>query len=283
MSPSASAAALWMIGTIVSFVAMAVAIRELSESHHTFWILSLRSFVGLAALGVVVAFVGKRAIASQAPGWQIRRNLAHFLGQSGWTYGLGVLPLATVFTLEFTVPAWTALLAVLFLGERLSGARAVAVAGGIAGVLVILRPGLAAPEPAALVVLGAAVAYAAAHGMTKHLTRSDGVLAILFWMAAVQLPLALAANAAFGRFTWPVAADAPWIAVVGLAALGAHACLARALSLADAIIVLPLDFLRLPLIVLVAWALYGEALRPEVALGGAIILATLLDALRRER
>ena len=166
MSPPAAPvarAALWMTGTIVSFVAMAVAIRELSENHHTFWILSLRSLVGLAALGLVVAFAGRRAIASRAPGWQIRRNLAHFLGQSGWTYGLGVLPLATVFTLEFTVPAWTALLAMLFLGERLSGARAVAVAGGLAGVLVILRPGLVVPDGAALVVLGAAIAYAAAH------------------------------------------------------------------------------------------------------------------------
>jgi len=134
-----------------------------------------------------------------------------------------------------------------------------------------------------LVVLGAAVAYAGAHTMTKQLTHTDGALAILFWMSAIQLPIGLAANAAFGAWVMPTLADAPWVLMVGLAALSAHFCMTRALKLADATIVMPLDFIRLPLIVLVGWAFYGEMLRIEVAIGASIIIASLLYTLRRER
>ena len=73
-----------------------------------------------------------------------------------------LLPLATVFALEFTMPAWTILLAPLFLGERMTPSRVGAVVLGLAGVLVILRPGLESFQPAALLVLAAAFGYAVA-------------------------------------------------------------------------------------------------------------------------
>jgi len=278
-------AAAWMIGTLVSFIAMAVAIRELSTSLHTFEILAWRSLVGLVAVLGLGAVTGWHVLKAVQLRWQIARNLVHFLGQAGWAYGLAVLPLATVFTLEFTMPAWASLLAILFLGERMTLARAVAVAGGFIGILVILRPGMVALDAAMLIVLGSALAYAMAHTMTKHLTRRETIPAILFWMALVQLPIGfgLALSPLGDGWTMPGMAEAPWIAVVGLGALSAHLCLARAFSIADAIIVMPLDFLRLPLIVLIGAWFYGEALRPEVAIGAAIIIATLLFALMRER
>ncbi len=278
-------AAAWMVGTLVSFIAMAIAVRELSASLHTFEILAWRSMVGLVAMLCLGAVTGWHALKPVQLRWQIGRNLMHFLGQAGLAYGLAVLPLATVFTLEFTMPAWAALLAILFLGERMTLARAVAVAGGFIGILVILRPGVVALDAAMLIVLGSALAYAMAHTMTKHLTRRETIPAILFWMALVQLPigLGLALSPAGDGWTMPGLSEAPWIALVGLGALTAHLCLARAFSIADAIIVMPLDFLRLPLIVLIGASFYGEALRPEVAIGAAIIIATLLFALFRER
>ena len=209
--------------------------------------------------------------------------MLHFIGTASWTWGLGVLPLATVFTLEFTVPAWVAIFAVLFLGERLTRARGVAIAGGIIGVAVILRAGATAPQWEMLVVLGSAAAYAAAHTATKHLTRNDGTLAILFWMAVLQLPAALSLAFAFEKWPPLVIADLPGILAVGLFALSAHYCLTRALSSADAVIVIPLDFLRLPLITVVGAWLYGESLAPEVAAGAAIMIASLLYAVMRER
>ena len=96
-----------------------------------------------------------------------------------------------MFALEFTTPAWTVLLAVPVLGERLTASRIGAVVLGLIGVLVILRPGLATFQPAALLVLAAALGFAATMITTKQLTRTDSTFAIIFWMNVIQTPLAL--------------------------------------------------------------------------------------------
>ena len=276
-------AALWMVGTLLSFCAMAVAIRELSAHFGTFEILAFRSIIGVIVVGGLALAMGRKVVRTRQMRWQVRRNVVHFAGQAGWTYGLGVLPFATVFSIEFTMPAWTAVLAILFLGERMTRGRLVAIVGGIVGVVVILRPDLALPDPAALIVLGAAIAYAGAHTMTKQLTHSDGSLAILFWMSVIQLPMALVFIGLGDGWTPPRATNMPWIALVGIAALTAHFCLARALSAADAMVVMPLDFARLPLIALVGTLLYGEVLTISVGVGAVIIAASLMVSLHTER
>ncbi len=276
-------AALWMVGALLSFCAMAVAIRELSAHFGTFEILAYRGIIGVIVVGGMALAMGRQVVRTRQMRWQVRRNVVHFAGQAGWTYGLGVLPFATVFSIEFTMPAWTAVLAVLFLGERMTRGRLIAIVGGIVGVVVILRPDVALPDPAALIVLGAAIAYAGAHIMTKQLTHSDGPLAILFWMSVIQLPMSLVFIGLGDGWHTPGVIDMPWIAAVGLAALAAHFCLARALSFADAMVVMPLDFARLPLIALVGALLYGEILTVGVGVGAVIIGVSLMISLRTER
>ncbi|MFP6759480.1 MAG: DMT family transporter [Alphaproteobacteria bacterium] len=284
-SPRSNAvrAALWMIGALLGFCVMAVAIRELSGRHGTFEILAYRSIIGIIVVGGIALAMGRQVVRTRQMRWQVRRNLVHFVGQAGWTYGLGVLPFATVFSIEFTMPAWTAVLAVLFLRERMTRGRLIAIVGGIVGVVVILRPDVALPDPSALIVLGAAIAYAGAHIMTKQLTHSDGPLAILFWMSVMQLPLSLVFIGLGDGWRMPSVVDMPWIAAVGLAALAAHFCLARALSFADAIVVMSLDFARLPLIALVGALLYGEVLNVGVGIGAVIIAVSLMVSLHTER
>ena len=81
------------------------------------------------------------------------RNVIHFGAQYCWALALTLLPFATVFALEFTSPAWTALLAGWLLSERLTPSRIGAVILGLIGVVIILRPGLAVFNPAVLLVL----------------------------------------------------------------------------------------------------------------------------------
>ena len=99
-----------------------------------------------------------------------------------------MLPLAMVFALEFTMPAWTALLAVWFLHERMTPSRLGVVVLGLIGVLVILRPGIAGFNPAAILVLLAAFGYAITMITTKQLTMTETTFGIVFWMAVIQLP-----------------------------------------------------------------------------------------------
>jgi drug/metabolite transporter (DMT)-like permease len=263
-------AAAWMGGALLSFMAMAVAGRELSAELTTFQILFFRSVVGLAAVCLLLSRFGWGQIRTRQPGLHLVRNLAHFGGQFGWFYGLAFIPLAEVFAIEFTLPIWTAFWAALLLGERVTAPRMAAVALGVAGLLIILRPGAEAVSPAALAVLASAVCYALAHTLTRRLALADAPLAILFYMTVIQLPLGLIPSLA--DWATPSAALWPWVLLVGLTALTAHYCMARALALAPATVVVPMDFLRLPLIAVVGALFYGEALEWPVLAGAAVML-----------
>lgn len=264
-------AALWMAGALVSFMAMAIAGRELSKELTTFQILFFRSLVGLAVIAAILQHAGWGKVKTRAFGTHVLRNLAHFGGQYGWFTGLALIPLTEVFAIEFTMPIWTAILATLVLGERMNRLRTFAVALGFVGTLVILRPGVASVSPGALAVLAAALAYAFSYTLTKRLSGTDAPITIVFYMTAIQLPLGLAP--ALPGWVWPSADAWPWVGIVAITALSAHYCQVRAFQLADATVVAPMDFLRLPLIALVGFVYYGEALNMWVLVGAAIVCA----------
>jgi drug/metabolite transporter (DMT)-like permease len=264
-------ATLWMFGAIVSFSTMAIAGRELSAELSTFQILFFRSLAGFSLMLVLLSRTGWWQLKTRYFGIHLIRNLAHYGGQYGWFYGIAMIPLAEVFAIEFTMPIWTAILAALMLGERISRQRALAIAIGFAGVLVMLRPGIAVISPAALAVLAAAFAYGFAHTLTKRLSGTDSPMAILFYTTAIQLPVALLP--ALHDWAWPSLAAWPWVFGVGAAALSAHYCLTRAFMLEDAAVVMPIDFLRLPFIAVIGYIFYDESLQFWVFVGGAIVFA----------
>jgi drug/metabolite transporter (DMT)-like permease len=192
----------------------------------------------------------------------IFRNTIHLGGQYLWATAILLLPLATAFALEFTAPAWTLLLAALVLGERLTTSRIGAVVLGLLGVLVILRPGLETFQPAALLMLAAAIGFACSLIATKRLTRTDPTFAIVFWMNLIQLPLALlASDPLFLRKSTLM--HYPALVALGIAGLASHYCVTNAFRSGDATVVVPLDFMRIPLIALIGWWLYGERWMPS--------------------
>ena len=119
-------AALWMSGTLVSFMAMAIGGRELSAQLSTFQILLFRSIIGLLIVGFLLWRSNWRQILTKHLWVHILRNISHFGGQFGWFYGIAFIPLAEVFALEFTVPVWTAVLATVLLREQITRARVAA-------------------------------------------------------------------------------------------------------------------------------------------------------------
>jgi drug/metabolite transporter (DMT)-like permease len=276
--PPALRGALWMVGAVLSFTIMAIAVRELQRHMGSFEIVFMRSVVMLAIVLTLLPRAGLAAIRSRQFHLHVWRNLIHFLGQVLWVYSIGALTLATVFAIEFTMPVWTALLAWIFLKERLSPPRLAMLGLGLAGVLVILRPGGGSFHPAALGMVLGSLCYASSFIFTKRISATDRALAVLFWMSAIQLPIALAASLP----TWvnPVLADAPWILAIGVGSYTAHYCMTRAVMAADASLVTGIDFIRLPLIALVGALAYGEALDPLVFVGAAIIFAGTYYGLR---
>jgi len=264
-------AAIWMIGAVLSFMAMAIAGRQLSTELSTFQILFFRSLIGLIVIAVLVQRSGWARVKTKVFGTHLLRNVAHFCGQYGWFYGIARIPLTEVFAIEFTLPIWTAVLAALFLGERMTHSRAIAIGIGFVGVLVILRPGIAIVGGGALAVLGGAVGYAISYVATKRLTRTEAPLTVLIYMTAIQLPLGFVPSLA--HWVWPSSVAWPWVAVVALCALSAHYGLTRAFKLADASVVAPMDFVRLPLIAIIGFVLYGERVDVWVFVGAGIVCA----------
>jgi drug/metabolite transporter (DMT)-like permease len=278
--PVALRGALWMVGALLSFSLMAVSVRELLHTMGSFEILFVRSFVSLALLLLVLPRRGLAALRTRHFGLHVLRNGFHFAGQYAWVYAISLLPLATVFAIEFTMPVWAAALAMLFLGERLNPGRIVMLALGIVGVFVMLRPGVAVIQPAALVMLAGAFAYASTMIATKRLSERDSAFAILFYMGVIQLPLGLIP--ALPQWVTPGIRDLPWVFAIGAAGLVAHYCMTRAFRIADAMVVVPIDFLRLPLIAVVGVVFYGEPLDLTVMLGAAVIFAGTFYSIRRE-
>jgi drug/metabolite transporter (DMT)-like permease len=272
-----------MTGALLSFSLMAVAIRGLASSLTVLEILAVRSGTGLIVMLAVMAVRAdlRLAVRSRHPLLHLFRNSIHLAGQYLWAVCLLLLPLATVFSLEFTAPAWALLLAVKFLHERMTASRVGAVVLGLVGVLVILRPGLSTFQPATLLVLAAAFCFAATLVTTKRLTRTDTTFAIIFWMNALQFPLTmLGSDPLF--IANVTASQIPAFAAVGLTGLTSHYCLANAFRSGDAGVVIPLDFLRIPLIAVVAWFMYGENVDVFVFLGAGIIIAGILWNLHSE-
>ncbi|UZE96612.1 DMT family transporter [Alkalimarinus alittae] len=265
----ATVAIIWMLGTLSSFTLMAIAGRELSYTLSTFEILFFRSIVGLLVLSVLINYKGWVLIRTHKLSTHVVRNVAHFGGQFGWFLGLAYLPLSDVFAIEFTVPIWTAMFAVIMLGERMTKGRSIAILMGFTGMLVILRPGIASIQPASYAVLLGAICYSLAYIKTKSLVGTDSPLSILFYMTIIQLPLGLLPI--LHEFSMPSLGEWLLITVVAISALTAHYCIARAMQLVDASVVVPMDFMRLPLIALVGFLLYSEPLDWAVLVGGCIM------------
>jgi drug/metabolite transporter (DMT)-like permease len=276
-------AALWMIGAIFSFTAMAVAAREISQTHDSFEIMAARSIIGLALVLIIGKAVGQLGhISSQRLSGHFWRNIVHFTAQNLWFWSLTMIPLAQVFALEFTSPLWVILLSPLFLGERLTLSKLAAAGLGFAGILIVARPDITNLSPGVLAAAGSALGFAATSILTKRLTRDEAIITILFWLTAFQAVFGILAATYDGQVNWPTAETLPWLGLIGVCGVLAHLSLTSALTLAPASFVMPIDFVRLPLIAVIGAIAYGEAIDPYVLIGGLVIFSGIWLSVRRE-
>jgi drug/metabolite transporter (DMT)-like permease len=272
-----------MTGALLSFSAMAVSVRVLAGTLSVMEILALRAGLGLLVMAsLAIARADLRAtLFSRHLVLHLFRNTVHVGSSYLWATSLLLIPMAMTFALEFTTPAWTLLLAMPVLGERLTASRIGAVVLGLLGVVVILRPGLATVQLGAMLALTAAFGFAVVLIATKKLTNTDAPFAIIFWMMLIQLPLALLASNPLSIARLETG-QLPAVLGIGLSGLASHYCLTQAFRAGDAGVVVPLDFMRIPLIAVIGWWLYGEPLDGFIFLGAALILAGILWNLRSE-
>lgn len=263
-------AGLWMAGWLTATLAMTVAGRELGHEISVFELKFFRSSIATLILTPLVLLNG--GFRDRVSQWRLHlgRNVIHYGGQYAWFSALLLIPLAEVIAIEFTMPLWIAVLASAFLAERIYGAKVAALVIGFGGVLMIVKPGLAL-NIGHLVALAAALLFACSVTLTKFITRRDTALTVIFMMFSMQTVMGLLPT----LYTWvtPPPDAWKWIAIVATTGTFSHYCLSRAISLADATIVTPMDFLRLPLTALAGYFLYNEGIDIWSVAGALLILA----------
>ena len=277
-------ATVWMIGAMFSYSLMAVSGRELATSLNTFEIMLYRSIIGFLFV-LIIGYFAKTLgeIKGGRLGLHLFRNLAHFSGQNLWFLAVAYIPFSQLFALEFSTPIWVALLAPLFLGEVLTKQRVLAVILGFAGVLIVARPDINQFDFAIVAAVACAICFAGSMMATKKLTSDQSITCILFWLTLMQLAMGLVATVFTGTIAFPEGINIFWIVIVGIGGLTAHFCITNALALAPAIVVIPLDFMRLPLISVIGFLAYGEAFDLPILVGAGVIFIAILLNLKAEK
>ena len=266
-----------MTGWLTLMLSMAVVGREATREINTFQVMELRALTGIVLIYPLVHLHGGlSAMKTAYPLRHIARNVVHYGAQYSWFAALGLIPLAQVISIEFTMPIWTAVLAVMFLGERMNAWKIAAIIFGLFGVWMIVRPEAGRIDPGQAWALAASIGFGVSVVMIKALTRSDSVVRILFWMLVIQAII----GAVPAYLVWQPVPVHLWGFVFAVAFCGtfSHYCMTRAMLYADATVVVPMDFLRVPATAIAGWLIYSEGIDAfTVAGAGLILLGNLLN------
>ena len=266
-------AGLWMMGAVVSFTLMAVAGREVLHELDTFEVMMYRSLMGICIVLIFSKVAGTvNEINVQQLTLHLTRNITHFIGQNLWFFAVTAITLPQLFAFEFSVPIWVALFAPIFLSEKLTKRRLFAALIGFFGILIVARPDNIGVTPGIIAAALCAICFTGAGIATKLLTRTQSITCILFWLTVMQAILGIICAGYDFDISFPSQSSLPWVILIGLAGLLAHFCITKALQLADAIVVYPMDFVRLPLATAVGVLFYNEPIQLLVFVGAAIIL-----------
>lgn len=225
--------------------------------------------------------LGRTGLATRHWGLHIARAAFKIVGLGLFFWGIARIPLAEATAIAFATPLFGAAGAALLLGESLRRGRLLAILIGFAGVLVIIRPGLVVPSSGALAVLGSTVLLASIALMAKVVARHDSAPVIVAINLALSVPLALLpALFVWTTPSWPAMGI---MAVQGAIGALSQLCMMRAFALADASLVTPLDFARLPIVAVLAYLAFGQVPDGWTWAGGTVICLAILLLVRSGR
>jgi len=264
--------AAWMTGAIIAFTSMAIAGRAINFAHDTFEIMFFRSLVGILIMTSIILVTKRHSdLRTNRLGLHFLRNICHFVGQNLWFFAVPLIPLAQLFAFEFTTPIWVLLFSPLLLGERLTMVNIATAALGFLGVLMVAQPGSAEISAGMLAAAGCAIFFALTAIFTRKLTVDQPIVCILFYLTVMQAGFGLVAAGIDGAIKLPTAETVPWLVLIGIAGLVAHFCLTSALAIAPASIIMPIDFVRLPVIAVIGMLFYNEPFSLMIIAGAVLI------------
>ena len=279
-SPTVIAIAL-MVGAMVLFSAGHGLVRFASDELHSFQIGFLRSVFGLIfLLPIILKDWDFSDLRVKRPKLHIIRGALSAINTLAWFTAIAIMPLGEAVALNFTSPLFATLLAAIFLGEAVRARRWTATIVGFIGVLIVVRPGGETVQLGAILALGSALSIAVNVLLIRVMSQEDSTRAIVttFNLAIVFFTLIPAVVV----WTWPSPLMWAVTFAVGVTTTVAHLMLTKAMSLAEASAIVPLEFIRLPLAVLIGFVWFSEILDFWTILGATIIGCSAVYIARRE-
>ena len=281
MSPMLRSLGLMALG-ILLLTANDATSKYLVQSHPIGQVVGLRQASTLLVLIPYMIFFSRWSLLRVVDlRGQLMRGTLFIIGSVLIVWSLAELPLATAITMLFISPIFIVILSVPLLGERISRHRWIAVIGGFAGVLIIMRPGGSTFQWALLLPLLAAMVNALRDVITRRLASTETSIAILFWSNIILMT--------GGFMTLPMGwapvstPDAFWFVAAGIFNGTAHFCIIDALRTGEASALAPIRYTALLWAALLGFLAWGEVPELWLLAGAAVIVGSSLYMIRAER
>ncbi len=271
---------LWMVAGGAAFTIMGALIKYLAQGLPLTVVVFFRMVIALVMLFPWLLRDRFAPVRTSRPGLHLWRSAAGLLSLVCLVYSLSRLDLADAVALSFTTPLWMIITAALMLNESSGPKRWLATAIGFGGVLIIVRPDIDI-DPAMLTAVAGAFFASLSLACVKKLSSTDSALTTTFYFSFIGTLICIIPAA----FNWVTPTMVEFILLTGTGGAGAIGlmCAARAYSLADATVVSPVDFTRLPLAAVIGFFLFGESPDLWTLMGAAIIMLSVVYIGHRER
>jgi len=269
-----------MLISTALLASMHTVVRYLSAELHPFAIVFFRNLFGLVAILPLIARNGIATLKTSQPKLYIYRISLGLLAMTSWFYALSKVPLANATALSFSSTIFATLAAWLFLGESMRLRRWLAIGIGLAGVLIVLRPGMSGFNAYALLAIGSAIGWGIGIAIVKKLSTTDSTTSIIAWMSIGLSFLSFWPALLFWQ--WPSPSQLFWLLLVGTLATGGHYFMTSALRLADTATVMSVDFTRLIWTAVLGYIFFSDILDAATVTGAFVIFVSAWYIIFRE-
>jgi len=278
--PRATRGILWMVMAAFFYASAYVAARQSVKNLSVPEVAFMRSALVATIMLAWISRSGFASLRTRRIGQHLLRASFTYGAMLAWVYAVGHMRISDVTAINFSSPLFTVLFTFLFLGEAVGPHRLAALVFGFLGVLLILRPvGVEFALPAYSALASAAM-FAASHGFARALGSTEKANAMVFYL------FGLSALMGFGpaMLAWktPGWADMAWLGMLAAMTLFAQQGLTRALIAAPASLVMPFNFLQLPIVAVFGLLLFGEKSDVWTWAGAVVIFGSTYYIARRE-
>ena len=290
-----------VMGATLCFSINDMAIKFLSADYALHQVVMIRAMLALTlTLAIAVPLSGGLArLRTGRLGMHLLRGCCVVVANMCLFLAFAAMPLADATAIFFISPLMITAASVVFLGERVGPRRWVAVALGLLGVIVMMRPGTGAFQLAALLPLVAAAAYATLHIITRRIGGTESAVTMAFYiqMTFLTVSAAIGLGVGDGRFAgtgdpsldfllrawvWPDPGDYALLALIGVTSAGGGFLISQAYRVAEAALAAPFEYLAMPLAIFWGVVVFGDWPDAVAWIGMALIMTGGLYLFWRE-